>query len=221
VKLGASNGAATLTRITWDSGLTEDPALSPDGRLVAYASDRNGEGNLDIWVQQLSGGEPIRLTGNEADDVTPSFSPDGARIAFRSYRDGGGVYTISALGGQERLVARGGLNPSFSPDGGQIVYWVGEPANFAPSGRVYIVPVTTGKPVEFQPGFADARYPIWTPDGKHLLFQGVHFAGEKADWWVAPVETPSSPEQSSLPQRSRSSVRHASTMERRERPCLR
>ena len=189
VKPGASIEDATLTRLTWDSGLTEDPALSPDGRFVAYASDRYGAGNLDVWVQQLSGGEPIRLTSNEADDVTPSFSPDGARITFRSYRDGGGVYLISALGGQERLIARSGLNPSYSPDGGQIVYWVGEPANLAPSARVYIVPVAGGKPVEFQPGFADARYPMWTPDGKHILFEGRRAAGEENDWWVAPVET--------------------------------
>jgi Tol biopolymer transport system component/predicted Ser/Thr protein kinase len=188
VNPGVFDGTATLTRLTWDSGLTEDPALSPDGGLVAYASDRSGEGNLDIWVQQLSGGEPIRLTSNEADDVTPSFSPDGARITFRSDRDGGGIYTVSALGGQERLIARSGLNPSYSPDGGQIVYWVGEPANLAPSGRVYIVPVTTGKPLEFQPGFVDARYPIWTPDGKHILFQGLRSVGEEPDWWVAPVE---------------------------------
>ncbi len=73
-----------LTRLTADSGLSSDPALSPDGKLLAYASDRAGRTNLDIWVQQLPSGEPLRLTTDEADESEPAFSPDGSRIVFRS-----------------------------------------------------------------------------------------------------------------------------------------
>lgn len=184
---GESASAVRLSRLTWDSGLTVDPTLSPNGQLLAYASDRYGEGNLDIWVQPLGGGEPSRLTQNPADEEWPSFSPDSSRIVFRSARRGGGLYVISALGGQERLIANGGQNPSFSPDGTQILYWVGEPANFAPSGKIYAVPATGGKSVQIEPGFADARYPIWTPDGGHVLFQGIRSAQEPPDWWVAPA----------------------------------
>ena len=96
---------AVLTRLTSDAGLTFQPSLSPDGKLIAYSSDRAGDGGLDIWVQQLAGGEPVRLTRDPADEQDPSFSPDGSRIVFSSGRDGGGVYVMSALGGAEQKIA--------------------------------------------------------------------------------------------------------------------
>ena len=69
-----------LTQLTADAGLTADPAISPDGKLVAYASDRSGEGNLEIWVQQFNGRQASRLTNHAADDREPAFSPDGSQI---------------------------------------------------------------------------------------------------------------------------------------------
>lgn len=189
---GHARPRATLRRITWDGGLAESPTLSDDGRLLAFASDRAGGKNLDIFVRHMSGGEPIRLTNNSAGDTDPSFSPDGGMIAFRSERKGGGVYVMPSFGGQERLVAPRGNNPRFSPDGKWIVYWVGEGANTMPSARTYIIPVTGGAPRQLQPSFADARYPIWTPDGAHILFQGVDVwkadTDPNSDWWVTPLD---------------------------------
>ncbi|MEK7752439.1 MAG: hypothetical protein AAB654_11025, partial [Acidobacteriota bacterium] len=184
---GKPAAEAVLTRLTSDTGLTSEPDLSPDGKLLAYSSDRGGE-NLDIWVQELAGGSAIRLTEHPADDVEPAFSPDGGRIAFHSSRDGGRLYVIPTLGGEERLVARHGHRPRFSPDGRTIAYWVGDPTNKAPSGRIYVIPSGGGPPRQLVVDFADARQPIWSPDGAHILFHGVRRPQEPADWWVAPLD---------------------------------
>lgn len=114
-----------LTRITNDVGLSDTAALSPDGKMVAYSSDRSPEGDRDLYVQQVAGGQPIRLTFDGANNTTPNFSPDGGRIVFRSNRDGGGIYEISSFGGEVRLLAKDGFDPRFSPDGSRVAYWVG------------------------------------------------------------------------------------------------
>ena len=186
---------ATLVRLTSDSGLTTDPALSPDGKLLAYSSDRSGEGNLDIWVQQVSGGEAIRLTRDPADDGQPVFSPDGSKIAFRSEREGGGVYIMSALGGEARRIARQGHHPRFSPDGSQIAYTVGaqQMQQFSEGGKLFVVASEGGQSRQIQPGFWSVVDPIWSPDSRRLLFIGMPYRPTGApgspayDWWVAPL----------------------------------
>jgi Tol biopolymer transport system component len=182
---GRSRPAATvmLKRLTADPGLTTDPAVSRDGKLLAYASDRGGEGNLDIWVQQLAGMEPLRLTHGPGDNHEPSFSPDGSRVAFRSERDGGGVYVIPALGGDPLPVARRGHWPRFSPHGGRIAY--------AADGHYHLLTLDSGARREItaiNEDF-DAAAPVWSPDGRHLLVQGrTQKDWQSLDWWVVDAD---------------------------------
>src|SRR5205085_6173139 len=99
----------------------------------------------------------------------PSFSPDGSKVVFVSKRNSGGVYVISTLGGEEQLVAEHGAAPHFSPDGKWIAYSVG---GLFGRARIYIVSSTGGKSTELKLQIPWAAYPIWSPDGKHLLFMG-------------------------------------------------
>jgi Tol biopolymer transport system component len=79
-------GTSALTRVTWHAGLSIEPALSPDGSLVAYASNAGGGGDLELWVQRLGGGTPVQVTNNDVDDREPVFSPDGLTIAVPNAR---------------------------------------------------------------------------------------------------------------------------------------
>lgn len=176
---------ADLRRITSDFALATSPALSADGNLLAYCSDRSGSGNLDIWVQQIASGQVIRRTSGPTDELSPNFSPDGGSIVFE--RTGSGIFVMPSLVGDEKQIASSGLEPRFSPDGMSIAYWVGDVDNRAPSGKVYIVTLDGRPPTQIGTDFADARCPLWAPDGKHILFQGLRNPGEESEWWVAPI----------------------------------
>ena len=186
---------ANINQVTYDAGVSRMPALSSDGRLLAYASDRAGDGNLDIWLQQAGGGNPLRLTDDPADDTTPEFSPDGGEIVFRSERNGGGVYVVSTLGGPARLIAPEGRRPRFSPDGKQVAYWVGQFRGqnaFAGQSSAYVVALSGGTPVRMLADFPVARDPVWLPDGRSLLMAGrpdqTSQVAESFDWWLVPLD---------------------------------
>lgn len=186
---------ARIHQLANGPGFDTDPALSSDGALLAYSSDRKSDGNLDIWVQPAGGGEPLQLTSDPADDREPDFSPDGATIAFRSDRNGGGIYLVSSKGGAARLIAPEGRRPRFSPDGRWIAYWVGPPG-LAPRAdrayKVFVVPSGGGSPRQIRPDFASCTYPIWSPDSRSLLFtarpDSVRNTLDATDWFVASVE---------------------------------
>jgi eukaryotic-like serine/threonine-protein kinase len=176
-----------LTRLTSDIGWTDYPAISLDGKFLAYASDRSGEGNLDIWIQQVPDGTPVRVTRHSADELDPSFSADGTQIAFQSTRFGGGIYVVPTLGGGERLVAARGFAPRFSPDGNWIAYGLVEQG----SGQIYVAPAGGGPATPVAADFYRAQSPVWSPDGRHLLFwaqreRATPAAGD-VDWYVAAV----------------------------------
>jgi serine/threonine protein kinase/Tol biopolymer transport system component len=184
-----------ISRLTYDSGATGWPAISPDGKFAAYTSDRGGKGNFDIWVQQIPGGEPKSRTDHPADDWEPSFSPDGLKIVFRSERDGGGLFVVDTLGGEEHRIVDRGHSPRFSPDGSYISY-VDIPAALNPAlNRMYLISPQGGMPKLFQPEFVpgEASYPgagpVWSPDGKHILFYGQKgLDAGTIDWYVASLD---------------------------------
>ncbi|HXA51939.1 MAG TPA: protein kinase [Candidatus Acidoferrum sp.] len=186
--------AHLLYRATLGPGLNLSPSLSPDGHLLAWASDRGSNGNLDVWVQQVGSSEPVRLTYDPADDTDPSIAPNGAHIAFRSERDNGAVYLVPTMGGEPALFAPRGRNPRYSPNGRWIAYWEGRESGgvLEGSARAFVLDAGGGQSRQVGADLAGALYPIWSPDSNSLLVLGRGKQDKFPDWWQVSLDGASS-----------------------------
>jgi serine/threonine-protein kinase len=203
LRLGRRDSSLTIGRtveVTRDPGLELDPALSPDGSLVAYAA--GPPTRMQIFVRQVGGGRTIALTSDSSQGYRwPRWSPDGSRIAYQS---DAGIAVVPALGGQPRTVVRLEAQAAesttsaftrlagfaWSPDGRRIAYSTG-------IGRdVTVVPVEGGAPTHLT-GVRDVHSLAWSPDGTRLagvadnpvfVFGSVYLGNELASSiWVIPV----------------------------------
>jgi Tol biopolymer transport system component/DNA-binding winged helix-turn-helix (wHTH) protein len=199
----ASPSKRVLTRLTFGPAVQMEPTWSPDGRFVAYSSDRAG--NFDIWVQPVAGGEAVRVTTDPAHDWQPDWSPDGTEIAFRSEREGGGLLVVQALGGDERRFATFGYRPRWSPDGRRILFAATDMT--VPSEKaLYLARLDGSPPTRVVQAFLEqfgrgAAGPAvaWHPDGQRLSFWGLHRDFRQSVWTVpldgsAPVRSELAPE---------------------------
>lgn len=126
------SGGGEARRLTSHPAWETAPVFSPDGKKLAFASDRHGQ--LDVFVMDAAGGEPQRLTYHSADDLPATFSPDNARIYFNSGRVDAPnayltrlrspeLYSVAVSGGRAEMVLTTPTEAlSFSPDGRFAVY---------------------------------------------------------------------------------------------------
>jgi Tol biopolymer transport system component/DNA-binding winged helix-turn-helix (wHTH) protein len=185
----ASLAQRTLTRLTFDDGLQIGATWSPDGRFIAYSSDRGGK--FDIWVQQVSGGDPVQITKGPGHNWQPDWSPDGKFIAYRSENGDGGLFVVPALGGEglERRIAAFGYYPRWSPDSSQILF---QTTPLAVANRFYIANLGGSPPHEVLRGlFPDSVASVsaaWHPDGKRITAWAWDSAfAPIPTLWTAPI----------------------------------
>ena len=113
-------------RITVSEGAESNPVFSPDGSMIAFTAQYDG--NTDVFVVPVAGGVPRRLTWHPAADLVRDFSPDGKKILFASQRNSFTsryfqLFTVDiATGAEEQLPIPNAFWASYSPDGNSIAY---------------------------------------------------------------------------------------------------
>jgi Tol biopolymer transport system component/predicted Ser/Thr protein kinase len=155
--------------LTTLAGIEAEPALSPDGKLVAFSWTGPNYGATKICVKQLDASEPLVLSHSDASHGSPAWSPDGRQVAYlRSVRQGLELVVVPALGGPERRIGE--------PFGGDLRFgmcWlpVANKVVFS-AGDLTAMAVDSGQRVrlsESPAGKSDA-YPALSPDGRNLAF---------------------------------------------------
>jgi eukaryotic-like serine/threonine-protein kinase len=159
----------TVRQLTSLPGRKQQPIFSPDGNAIAFAWDGGEEGrNSDVYLMQLDGGRPIRLTNHPASEWPKVFSPDGKRLYLSRQTEGNyASFWIPALGGDETRVAEG-IVTDVSPDGRLVA--LARPAGSLAASGVFVHDLDTNAERRLANDYG-AMDPKFTSDGKALFVQ--------------------------------------------------
>ncbi|HUR81356.1 MAG TPA: protein kinase [Thermoanaerobaculia bacterium] len=154
-----------LVTLTW-SGLDTEPAASPDGKLIAYVSARDG--TKRVWLKQLADGTEAPVTAGP-DDAAPRFSPDGSALLFTRNANGtSALYRVGVVGGDPRRLIDDAFDGDFSADGERIAFMRDRSAPQRKS-ILCIASVDGGAARELAfSADAELTSPRWSPDEKWI-----------------------------------------------------
>jgi len=193
----AQRAAAEATLPEGEAAWLRYPAISPDGRTLAFTWQG------DLWRVGVEGGEAVRLTSHLAHDYRPVWSPDGRHLAFASDRYGNfQLYLIPAEGGEPRRLTFHSADETpyaFTPDGSHVIF--GAPRQPHPDDRrfpssafreLYQVPVEGGRvsqlltlPAEDVAFSGDGRLMVYHDfKGRENEWRKYHTSSVTRDLWV-------------------------------------
>ena len=176
-------------QLTTHAGYDTHPVWSPDGSRIAFASDRKG--GMDIYVMPATGGLPTQLTFNSATETPWSFSPDGKYVYFSAaIQDPSAsmlfpssrlteLYKVPVAGGKTtRVLATPAEWVSWNADGSKMLYqdrygiedeWRKHHTS-STTRDLWLYDAATGKHTNLTAHAGEDRNPVWSPDGKRVLF---------------------------------------------------
>jgi eukaryotic-like serine/threonine-protein kinase len=159
--------SAVAIRLVTYSGHDTSPAVSPDGKNIAFTSDRDGQPR--IWLKQLKGGGEVAITAGP--DDFPRFSPDGASILFVNSEGGStSLHRISLLANDPHKVVENAEQGDWSPDGKQIAFVRLRRQQDGIVSDLLLIDAAGGAERELARFEGElVGFPRWSPDGRHII----------------------------------------------------
>jgi Tol biopolymer transport system component len=183
-----------LKRLTSTKGYDAEGSYSPDGKQIVFCSNRSGKDNYELYIMDADGKNVRKLTNAPGCyNGGPFFSPDGKRVIFRADRDKPHhlqLYVIGADGKNERQLTKD-LNwvqwgPYWYTDSKHIIYAA---ANHAVPGRpnydLYWMDIDTGKKVRITHAPGADVLPVFSPDGKKIMWTSTRDGRRAAQLYIA------------------------------------
>jgi Tol biopolymer transport system component len=159
--------SAVAIRLATYSGHDTSPAVSPDGKTIAFTSDRDGQPR--IWLKQLKGGGEVALTAGP--DDAPRFSPDGTSVLFiHTERGRTSLHRITLLGNDPHKIVENAEQADWSPDGKQIAFVRFDRQQDEVLSALYLIDASGGVERELTRFEGElVGFPRWSPDGRHIV----------------------------------------------------
>src|SRR6266568_1342430 len=155
-----------LRRLTSDASFDACPSYSPDGKEIAFCSNRSGA--TEIWKMKQNGTKQEQVTHLNGSVTFPDFSPDGSKIVFGGSAGGSNpdIWVVNSDGSDAARLTSGpdvDLFPAWSPDGSKIV--------FIRNAQVWTINADGGVATQltFDPA-PKGQVPDWSPDGDQIAF---------------------------------------------------
>ena len=170
-----------VTQLTSSPSEDQDPSWSPDGKFIAFASNRGK--TYDIWIMESNGANPVQLTtADDANESNPAWSPDGKRIAYSSISNVTGAWEVHIIDIATKVVTvppvavKKAYYPAWSPDGMRLAFASEQSVE---SCGIWILDMTsTATIAPFKgAGYGRCTHPSFSPDGKRLVFTNYYLDG--------------------------------------------